>query len=228
MASNRTEQGRRLNRRVEILKNKEKMRKSVVTLFALCVAGIICAQNTETPEKSARSNEILWSPDYIVTWDDFKANAVPSDLKNPKKTLIAALMYSVISIRTEYDKEDGEYVLTVEAKMIKNKSYKNKKLINDLVLKHEIVHFDITELYARKFRKLVSERTFKIKTFKKSIDKEFKKLLKELSEAQSRYETETGYGIIAEKQKEWIEYIKEELDRLEDFSSTKGKLNFIQ
>lgn len=80
------------------------------------------------------------------------------------------------------------------------------------MLNHERLHFDITELYARKFRKQLQESTFTY-NINDEMDKIHDVINKELGAMQKKYDNETDHSQIVEKQIEWEKYIAVELEK---------------
>jgi hypothetical protein len=84
------------------------------------------------------------------------------------------------------------------------------------VLGHEQLHFDITELYTRKFRQQISE--LKVSN---SIGSQLKKLhnsiKQDLASMQDSYDVETNYSRNVEQQAKSKAYIVTELTKLSKY-----------
>jgi len=79
-----------------------------------------------------------------------------------------------------------------------------------VVLSHEQLHFDITELFARKFRERL--KTVKNDTdIKKKVRKIFAEINRELNTFQNKYDRETNYSRNIPEQLLWNEKIAEAL-----------------
>ncbi len=91
---------------------------------------------------------------------------------------------------------------------------------NEAILKHEQLHFDITEIYARELRK-------RIKTLQKTVnDTEqlnadikyaFKFYAVLMEKEQNRYDKETNHSIITDMQKKWADSVVIRLQNLKDY-----------
>ena len=79
---------------------------------------------------------------------------------------------------------------------------------NDTLLIHEQLHFDITEVFARKTQVMISECWGKNETY---IETLIEKLILELHSYQDLYDTETNHGLNIIKQKEWENKIAKQL-----------------
>src|SRR6187551_3093993 len=113
-------------------------------LFVFIVV-ICCSSKNNYKAFKEEDDRILWSSKRKLTWDDFKG-AVP-DTTEPFVSAISAC-----SIKLQYENIDSLMInYKIENYFVKSKSW----TISDDVklLAHEQLHFDISELYARKIRK---------------------------------------------------------------------------
>jgi len=91
--------------------------------------------------------KIEWSADRKLTWDDFKGEP---DTANFPNTL--ALTNSGFGYESGINMfKDGQ--VFVQSVFNTNLSWVVPEGRNDYVLRHEQIHFDITEIYSRKLRK---------------------------------------------------------------------------
>ena len=157
---------------------------------------------------AVRAQEVAalpWDANRKLTWEDFRAR--------PFETAWAAAT-TASGISYEYSgKEHAEgYELTFEigAFFYPDKSWYQPALCNPNVLAHEQLHFDISELFARKMRKEVANTRFTHKA-RAEVQAIYKKILKDLSEFQARYDRETDYSRNLEKQLLWQEKVARSL-----------------
>ena len=90
----------------------------------------------------------------------------------------------------------------------------------DYLLKHEQLHFDIAELFARKMRKQFSEKKFNLKSMKTEMSNLYKDQFTKLGEYQKEYDKETNHSRITKKQAKWAKDVQEALDNLDGFKDT--------
>lgn len=147
---------------------------------------------------TANEPQFAWNEKRKLTWGDFKGKPV-------KSNSAAALTYTDIQIAASLI--DGKLSVEVKNYFDSKLSWTKNKESSSL-LAHEQLHFDITELYTRKIRKklndIISEEAIRSGT----INKESDKLLKEWKEFQLKYDSETNHGVLANKQKEWEQKVK--------------------
>jgi len=180
----------------QILKNRNKYVLSWI-LLSFCFAFTVKKQNVPYKEKEI----IVWSENSKLDWDFFKGN--------PSKSSHEAI--SSITIYSKYE-DAPNLTINIRACFIKKESWKKDKLPSDYLLNHEQKHFDITEIYARKLRKILTETTFNSEAIaKREIPKIIRDNNKALNVYQDLYDKETNHSINKENQSLWDKRIEEEL-----------------
>jgi hypothetical protein len=153
-------------------------------------------------------NSILWQEGSKLTWDDFKDKPNAS---SPYKA------FTESEIKTEMAAKNTEAHISIKTFFDKNKSWVKNK--TDELLAHEQLHFDITELWARKFRQKVSGKTFSYKTFQKEINAIQSDIYKGSKEMQTDYDKETQHSIVVASQKKWEKKIADDLQKLSAYNT---------
>jgi len=156
---------------------------------------------------------IPWKEDYRLVWGDFKGK--------PRHDMDAVAL-TVSGIYFSYSITQNEdiflsYSTLVEAHFYPEKSWFKIDEINSFILSHEQLHFDITELYARKFRKRISEIK-SIENIKTKLYDINKAINLELEAVQDRYDNETEHSMNEIAQNLWQSSIKKELEKYREFS----------
>lgn len=155
---------------------------------------------------------IEWSANRKLTWDDFKGNP---DKKNFPTTL--ALTNSGIGYESGINMfKDGK--VFVQSFFYTNLSWVVPEGRTAYVLRHEQIHFDITEIYTRKLRKDFAEAKI---TSKDAVKAEaiFNKVFSEMSKRQERYDEETKRGDKKETQENWEAIVEIELAKYAFYKS---------
>ena len=146
---------------------------------------------------SQQEEMIPWSSERRLEWADFKGK--------PFKTAWAAAI-TASGITYEFssmvENDDVNLDITISTFFYPKESWVQPESSNDVILSHEQLHFDISELFARKMRKRVAEARF-TKNVKAEIKKIYRDILKELSAFQKKYDYETNFSRNLEKQLEW-------------------------
>lgn len=157
---------------------------------------------------------MAWRDNYRLEWSNYlaKANAL-SDA--------AAVTASGITFGYSIEELEDQVVnidLEIAAHFYPEESWFKEKHANSYLLNHERLHFDITELYARKFRKRVKYLNYN-SNVKRELNRLYRKINKELDSMQKVYDAETDFSRDVPFQNKWNDYVAEELLRLNDFKS---------
>lgn len=148
---------------------------------------------------------ILWHPELRLSWANFKAEPI-------EDSKIAATTASGLSYQFSTTQEDGKYELdyTISTFFYPDRSWYQPKICDEVILSHEQLHFDISELFARKMRNIMDKTTF-TKNVKAEVKAIYRQINKELAEFQQVYDNETNYSRNIEQQLSWNQKIKDAL-----------------
>lgn len=160
-----------------------------------------------TPWQPIPSEKLAWSEHRTLTWDDFRG-------KPPKSTSFEAQSHCEMdaSLDFEYD------VVRYEVRCYFRPNEAWTKTNDSYILHHEQLHFDLTEVYARKLRKAFSETPVTMANVGATFRNLVKKYNRALEAEQDRYDRETDHSIDQEAQAEWNELIPQWLEDLEDYA----------
>ena len=155
---------------------------------------------------------IYWSPVRKLTWDDFKE-------------VERCGVYGATSCDgIDYELLNNENAVKIISFFNKKKSWVVKGEKDNEGIKHEQVHFDITEVYARKLRKAIKDKKFKKKHLAEDLMLIYKEIDNALGAYQKVYDKETDNYRNQVKQDEWNKKIENELQELKDYSETKVEI----
>ncbi len=157
-------------------------------------------------------NSLLWSENDRLDWTDFKG--VP-DVNIDAAALTASGITLELSAKTTKTSLI-EYNALVEARFYPDQSWYKREFANSFVLAHEQLHFDITELYARKLRQAIQQAALTI-NIKKEIFRLNKIINKELKERQQHYDRDSNFSRNRETQRNWQSMIYNELKKLSKY-----------
>jgi hypothetical protein len=157
---------------------------------------------------------IVWNANYKLTWQDFKAR--PNRASSAVAITASGITFG-FSI-DEVDKKVVRFATEIETHFYPEKSWYKPKDANTHILGHEQLHFDITELYARKFRARVSALEVS-QHIAKDLRTLHHTITKELAAFQKRYDTETDFSRHIAQQDYWQQFIAEELKTYDAFAS---------
>lgn len=152
---------------------------------------------------------IAWRDDFKLSWTQFKGTP---KLKMSAVAVTASGITFGFSVK-ETDNVVTSFSTNVYAHFYPNRSWYKKEQSDKRILAHEQLHFDITELYARKFKseiaqlKVSNDIRAQLKSLHESINKE-------LAATQNRYDKETNNSLNLEFQDLWNVYVPKELAKL--------------
>ncbi len=166
--------------------------KYILAIAVFCSLGFLPSQEYET---------ISWDAAHRLTWNDFKASP-------PQNDRAAATTASGITYRysSTISGNRAEVDFNISTHFYPNKSWYQPHLVDSVILSHEQLHFDISELFARKFRKQLSDTRF-TKNVKTEVRAIYKQINAELSDFQNRYDDETNFSRNRDQQQIWNEKI---------------------
>lgn len=152
---------------------------------------------------------IEWSESRRLKWSDFKAR--------PKQHLKAeAMTDSGMSIELKCDGRTSKAV--VKCYFNPHKSWTKDKE-SAYLLKHEQLHFDITELFVRKLRAQLVKLGNDCEALSKHIEEYYQRNYKEFVVYQDRYDSESNHSLNKEKQAYWEQKVARELAELDSYAS---------
>lgn len=154
---------------------------------------------------------IYWQTDRKLTWDDFQGEV-------PTNTNLSAMSHT--GMEHNYTFKNNILEIDAQCSFEKLKSWSKINNRTDALLKHEQGHFDITEIYIRKFRKQITEIEFNSKNIHEKFENNMRKINSEYNNCQNLYDKETNHHINQKKQAEWEEKIANDLKELEAYSET--------
>jgi len=151
-----------------------------------------------------------WKGGRKLTWADFQATP-------PVQSAHAALTNSGINLDLKL--QNREFNVKVYARFNPDKSWKRSDIEkSDYLLAHEQLHFDITELYARKLRKAFLTRSWKEN---ENVNDIFNDLYQsnqdQLWKVQDIYDAETEHSIKKESQAKWSKAVSDSLKMFRDY-----------
>jgi len=142
--------------------------------------------------------------------------------ENTGAVTVSSISYTALQISPE------EATVHITARFHPEESwtrYPNLKKPEE-ALEHEKKHFELTEVYARKLRKLVSNSRYTSTRFKEEINKQFTDLVTQHRAEQVRYDHETNHSIDSHQQAKWNARIDEQLESLGTYSKTTVTIKF--
>lgn len=157
--------------------------------------------------------KIAWQEDVDLSWEDFKGQPDPnSDFKANTNTGI------IYSWGISKAKDGVSFRYQVFNNFYPQLSWVDPNSKVDHLLKHEQLHFDISELHARKLRKKLAEiDSDKLgSSAKEFLNNLYAEVDKERAAMQKAFDKESKHSIDKEQEAKWQKLVKEELQKFKD------------
>lgn len=165
-------------------------------------------------------NRIYWSEQVQLSWDDFRGEVEQDEN-------VAALSSIALPYNLSSDGE-GELIVQMRVCFIRDESWSKVDEQNKVLLQHEQIHFDIAELHRRKVVKALQEVAMDKNNYKETIQNIMARIWKkQYREMQDQYDKETNYSRVFKAQIAWNKFLKEELEKYQDYSADELKLSLI-
>ena len=180
------------------------MKKYFLFFIFFNLFSVISAQ-TET-------EKIKWQENRPLTWEDFKASP-------DRSSSFSANTNSGISYSWNYSTSSGKPILTYEvfANFYPGKSWVKKIQNEAYLLAHEQLHFDISELHARKLRQAL--HNYEIgRNIRQDLKRIYTLIENQRVAMQQQCDRETSHSENKKAEMKWQEYIQAELKKMDSFS----------
>jgi hypothetical protein len=164
------------------------------------------------------SKFLFWKPDIKLKWTDFQGHIKPEDDEAASASYIGFL--HTIKKCASAD----SILLDTRSYFNRGKSWVKVPKVSPPLLAHEQLHFDLAELYARKFRKAMLDLKLTLPTLSKRIDSTYLYYLEASDSLHVLYDIQTEHGLNRTSQETWNEYVKGNLLQLSMYDQAALKL----
>ncbi|MDR2963005.1 MAG: DUF922 domain-containing protein [Bacteroidales bacterium] len=186
------------------------MKSLRIIVLALC-AVVLCAWFAAPPKKQEK---IVWG-ERLLAWTDFKAKAPAS---SPNSAM------SMVGVESAFESDHAIALIDIVSVFYPAQSWAKMQDTSQNLLQHEQGHFDIVEIFARKFRKKLLETNLTSKNIQQKYEQFFASMNTEKDKFQELYDKETNFSRNKEKQAQWNARIAQELTDLEQYNNTTLKI----
>jgi hypothetical protein len=153
----------------------------------------------------AQENFVTWTNKKQLEWSDFSGPVKDSSHFDAESFAEVRFTYTFNSLQ--------DFHFDVTATFNKNTSWYKKEAQSPLLLKHEQLHFDIAELFAKKLKAEFESFPY-TENFRKEIADLFEKKKLQYHLMQDKYDQETSHSLNLEKQRLWEFAIRDELRKM--------------
>ncbi|ETN97029.1 DUF922 domain-containing protein [Zhouia amylolytica] len=148
---------------------------------------------------------ILWEAGQKLSWADFKGRPVVDS--RAVAVTSSGIGYKLI---TRKESDDRKYDVVVFAYFSTRDSWYKSRYVNNAILAHEQLHFDITALYAQKLIHEISELNFE-GDVGEGLETLYHHVTKEMDSVQKIYDKQTEASVNESAQVIWRQKINDQL-----------------
>ncbi|WP_210465070.1 DUF922 domain-containing protein [Rufibacter roseolus] len=159
------------------------------------------------PKPIAPTIDIPWTVQKRLTWDDFAGSPAPT---NQHHALTSTNMEMKVKC------ENNQLKFKVEAVFNPKESWTRNKT-SVMLLAHEQLHFDLTELHARQLRKRLKELPNACNRGAADLNRYASEAFEKWHKEQDLYDRESRHGLDKDQQLEWIASVELRLKQLEAY-----------
>ena len=161
-----------------------------------------------SPNISAADDTVSWQSKRL-TWEDFNGH--------PDRRYVNTVALTSSSINIFYHGRESNPTITVTCTFYRRNSWVKDEGRNAEVLQHEQLHFDISELYARKLRRAISQLPKSQRNWQ-TVQRLYKQANEECSDYQERYDHATHHSILRSVQQQWNKRVADELGAFDSYA----------
>jgi len=148
--------------------------------------------------------KITWSTSRRLTWEDFKG--IP-ETENPHHALTAA------NLSVDGKCRNNAFTYEVRCVFLPQQSWSKNK-ISEKLLRHEQLHFDLTEVHARQLRKTLAGMGTTCNAFKAELTPTISAAFKAWKAEQRLFDASCSHGLNKAEEQVWAENIALRLQEL--------------
>ena len=169
---------------------------------------MLLAGSVEFLKAQSTADHILWIEGKELTWENFQANPESGHFASALSNITFSIKIKTFGNRL--------YVF-IRPTFDPHRSWVKGGDKSDYLLKHEQLHFDISELTARKFRRDMQKASFNRKNAESKINRIVKKYTKKNVREQKKYDRQTKHSLRINRQEKWNAKVSSQLAELKEY-----------
>ncbi len=178
--------------------------------FALLIAGPLAAAAQASKPAAAQPAGIPWTAGRPLTWADFQGRP---RLGEREAALTSADLRS--------DAQCQNFVFSANVRPLFDPAtswVRDAKSATPALLRHEQLHFDLTEVYARRLRQKLQAANLDCQKLQPAFGRLTQAVYDQWSSEENRYDIDTNHGLNTPKQALWDKQIQQQLAELAAFA----------
>jgi hypothetical protein len=174
---------------------------------------ILLASTTLSFVENNEDRYLFWKPEARLRWPDFRGHVRVEDEDAASASYIGFLHQI-----TKCAKGDS-MILDTRAFFNKSNSWVKIPAVNPSLLSHEQLHFDLAELYSRRFRQAILSVKANERDFIETADSLFRYYAAKSDTIHFDYDLETNHGLNEASQRKWDRIVRNGLLALGQYQS---------
>lgn len=178
-----------------------------LTVPASFTTSPVTTANVTPEKKSVSAEQIVWSPERRLSWEDFEATPDSSITHH-------AMTAANLAVDAKCNGTNFNY--SVRCVFLKRESWsKNKQ--SEKLLQHEQMHFDLTEVHARLLRKKLKILGSSCTNVQSNLNVTVNAAFKAWKIDQHKFDNASKHGLDSKATKVWAIAIDKKLKQLEHY-----------
>lgn len=157
---------------------------------------------------------LRWSASRPLVLADFRGRPRPGE---PHAALTSATVVAQVACQS------NKFTGSVQAAFDPARSWvRDPATLTAKLLRHEQLHFDIAEVYARRLRQKLADAQIPCAQLAPTFERLSNGIYAEWEKAEDRYDLDTKHGLVPAQQRAWEEQVQKELAELAAFADKEG------
>lgn len=178
--------------------------------YRLLAATLLSLFSLATVAQTTQSGTLHWSASRPLVLADFKARPRPGEAH---AALTSATMVAKVACRS------NQFSGSVQAAFDPTRSWvRDPAALTPKLLRHEQLHFDITEMYARRLRQKLTSVRIPCAQLGPAFERLSQGIYADWEKAESQYDSDTNHGLRPAQQAQWEAQVQQQLTELAAFA----------
>jgi hypothetical protein len=171
---------------------------------------LLAGFSTVAPAQTIPGGSLHWSASRPLVLADFKGRPKPGEAH---AALTSATIVAQVACRS------NQFSGHVQAAFDPTLSWvRDPATITPKLLRHEQLHFDITEVYARRLRQKLAGVSIPCADLGPTFQRLSKGVYADWAKAEDQYDRDTNHGLKPEQQAQWEAQVQQQLQELAAFA----------
>jgi hypothetical protein len=185
--------------------------------FRLLASAVVALLSFSLPPAHAQTikgGTLHWSANRPLVLSDFQGRPRPNEAH---AALTSATVVAQVACKS------NKFTGSVQAAFDPSRSWvRDPATVTAKLLRHEQLHFDIAEVYARRLRQKLTGSQIPCAQLGPTFERLSNGIYADWEKAEDQYDRDTNHGLIPTQQLVWEERVQKQLVELEAFAEKEG------